>query len=483
MQILTSKGFRDFDGIVCNGLKEVADYDVDGKQLTATLEHRIMVDNDFCEIAEVYKGRNYKKELVYDAVNVDDGHEYLTNGIPSHNCVYADEFAHIPNTLAEEFFKSSFPTISSGKTTKMLITSTPKGLNLFYKMWDDAIKGKNAFFPIECHWYDPPGRDEKWKEEQINILGKEGFAQEFECEFIGSGSTLIYGQVLRRLTTNEPISTNADGTIKIYKYPEPHKIYALTVDTGGGRGLDYSTFVVTDVTSLPYEVVATFRSNMIEPTTYAEYIVPVARQYNNAWVLCEVNSIGGEVASSIALDYEYENILTTINKGGRVGQTLYTGFNRMTKYGLNMDVKSKALGCAFIKQLIENDQFILNDYELFNEFTRFSRKGRSWAAEEGAHDDLVMCSVIFGWLANQPLFKELTDTDMRAKIVAQRQKEIEAETNFIGFSNLDEESSMSGIDLSMISPVAYPSNDSLRHDKLADKHETYSSMDEWLSKQ
>lgn len=341
--------------------------------------------------------------------------------------VYLDEFAFVPENLAEEFFTSTFPTISSGQSTKLWITSTPKGLNKFYKMWDDAVNGRSEFAWVDCKWDEVPGRDEEWKKKQIAIIGLDKWQQEFEAQFLGSSGTLIYGDVLRRLTFTNPKESSPDGYFKVYEEPAPGHIYTINVDVGGGKGLDHSAFIVTDCTSLPYKVVATFRSNMIEPFTYANYIYPVAKRYNDAWVLIEVNSIGAEVANNLYYGMEYENLLYT-SANGRGGQKIATSINQKTNLGIMMSTRTKSIGCSNIKQLIENDQFILNDEELYNEFTKFSKKGNSYEAEEGSHDDLAMCAVSFGWLAAQEYFKEITDTDLVKKIIAQRAQDIESET-------------------------------------------------------
>ena len=188
----------------------------------------------------------------------------------SFNIIFLDEFAHIPNQLAESFFSSVYPTISSGQSTKVFIVSTPLGLNMFYKMWVDAEEGRSAYVPIDVHWSEVPGRDEKWKEETIKNTSETQFQQEFGCEFIGSTSTLIAGSKLRSMPFKQPIYTKS--FLDIHEQPIEDHSYTLVVDTARGQGLDYSAFVVFDSTQLPYKVVAKYRNNEISPMLYPNII-------------------------------------------------------------------------------------------------------------------------------------------------------------------------------------------------------------------
>ena len=227
----------------------------------------------------------------------------------SYNIVFLDEFAFVPTTMADEFFASVYPTISSGKSTKVIIVSTPNGMNHFYRMWHDAEKGKNSYNPIDAHWSEVPGRDDKWKEETIANTSEQQFQQEFECDFIGSAGTLISPAKLKNLVYDDPIESS--GGLDVYERPTPGHEYIMTVDVSRGMKLDYSAFVLVDITSYPHRVVAKYRNNTIKPMLYPDIIVQVAKQYNNAWILCEVNDIGDQVASIIFYDMEYENLLMT----------------------------------------------------------------------------------------------------------------------------------------------------------------------------
>lgn len=341
----------------------------------------------------------------------------------SYNIVFLDEFAHVPTNVAEEFFTSVYPTISSGKTTKVIIVSTPKGLNHFYKLWHDAEKGRNSYVPIEAHWSEVPGRDAKWKEETIANTSPEQFQQEFEIDFLGSVGTLISGAKLKTLVYEDPIVSSAGLDI----YEEPIKAdpnvegsrdheYMMTVDVSRGMKLDHSAFIVVDITSYPHKVVAKYRNNEIKPMLFPDIIVPTAKKYNMAWILCEVNDIGDQVASIIFYDMEYPNLLMTSMRG-RAGQVLGHGFSGgKTQLGLKMAKAPKKLGCSNMKQMVESDKVIFNDFQLINELTTFVEKRGSFEAEEGCNDDLAMCLLIYAWACAQDYFTELVDQSIRQEL-------------------------------------------------------------------
>lgn len=358
----------------------------------------------------------------------------------SQNLIYLDEFAFVPNNLQEEFFNSVYPTISSGQTTKVIITSTPNGLNMFYKLWHDSEEGRNDYKRIDVHWSDVPGRDEKWKEETIRNTSEEQFRQEFECEFLGSSHTLIDGTVLRRLVHSLPIQQT--DTIKIYEHPFKYDpdtmsdpaadgLYCICVDTSRGVGGDFSVFVVFNVTKIPYTVAAVYRSNIVSPLLYPNFIFQMARHYNNAFVLVETNDIGGQVADILHQEFEYENIVYSANNG-KGGQIITTGFGQGSYKGVRTTKTVKRIGCSTLKTLIESDKLIINDYELLQELFRFAEKGQSYEAEDG-HDDIVMCCVLFAWMSTQPYFKEITNGDIRHNLFVQNQKAIEESLTPFGF--------------------------------------------------
>jgi len=355
----------------------------------------------------------------------------------SFNLVYLDEFAFVPTNIQEEFFASVYPTISSGQTSKVLITSTPNGMNLFYKLWMDSVEGRNFYERVDVHWSDIPGRDDKWRQETISNTSEDQFRQEYECEFLGSANTLVHPNKLRMLAFKRSIKTNDLG-FKMYQEPEKGVIYSIVVDTSRGAGADYSAFIVVNVSTFPYRVVATFKNNLISPLVYPNIFHDTAKMYNNALILVETNDIGQQVADIIHYDLEYENLLVSANNG-RSGQSLSGGFATTTHYGIRTTQQVKRIGCATLKTLIESDKLIIEDYDTIYELSRFTLKGKSYEAEEG-NDDLVMCCVLFSWLTTQPYLKELTDLDIRKKIVEQNERMLEEEMLPFGmYSSGDEE--------------------------------------------
>jgi len=349
----------------------------------------------------------------------------------SYNVVFLDEFAFVPTQLADEFFASVYPTISSGKSTKVIIVSTPNGMNHFYRMWNDAEKGRNSYNPISAHWSEVPGRDDKWKEETISNTSEQQFQQEFECDFIGSAGTLISPAKLKALTYNDPITSS--GGLDVYEKPIPGHEYLITVDVSRGMKLDYSAFLVFDISSMPHRVVAKYRNNEIKPMLYPDVIVNVAREYNKAWVLCEVNDIGDQVASIVYYDLEYENLLMTSMRG-RAGQVLGHGFSGgKTQLGLKMAKAPKKLGTSNLKQMVESDKVIINDFHIINELTTFIERRTSFEAEDGCHDDLVMCMVIYAWAVQQDYFKEMTDQSIRKELYEKDKDSLEEDMSPFGF--------------------------------------------------
>lgn len=320
--------------------------------------------------------------------------------------LYIDETAFVENW--DEFFASVYPTISSGNTSKILLTSTPNGLNHFYKTWIGAIEGRNGYQHILVPWQAVPGRDQKWKDETLQAMDGDlqKFAQEYEGEFMGSSGTLITGSKLKSLVPKTPILEN-EG-LKQYFKPVDGKIYAIVADVSRGKGLDYSAFSVFDITKMPYSQVTSFRDNMVSPMDYASIIYRMSRMYNDAYVLVEINDIGGQVGESLLNDFECETLLSTQSQG-RSGKVISSGYGKNVDRGIRTTKTVKNIGCNNLKMLIEQDQLIINDFDTINELSTFAKRGLSFEAESGAHDDLVMGCVLFAWLTNQLFFKELTD--------------------------------------------------------------------------
>lgn len=333
----------------------------------------------------------------------------------SFNVVFLDEFAFVPNNIAEAFFSSTYPTISSGKTTKVIIVSTPNGLNLFYRMWTDAVELRSLYVPIEIHWSMVPGRDEKWKEETIRNTSADQFSQEFECNFVGSTNTLIHPAKLRALRFATPLYKDYGDSFIVYEEPIPGHTYTLTVDVSEGLNQDYSTASVIDVTSIPYKQVAIYRNNKIQPMLLPTVIYTIGKKYNDAFVLVEINSIGLQVSDALHFDLDYENLIK-IQVKGKQGQQNTPGYTKKIAFGLKTSKQTKAIGCSNLKTLIESDKLIINDADTIMELTTFSQVKQSYQAEEGNHDDLAMTLVHFGWLTSQRYFKETINNDIRATL-------------------------------------------------------------------
>jgi len=349
----------------------------------------------------------------------------------SYNMIFLDEFAFVPNNVAEDFFSSVYPTISSGKSTKVIIVSTPNGMNLYYKLWTDAENKRNSYNIIDVHWSEVPGRDEKWKQETIANTSEEQFKREFECEFLGSTNTLVAPHKIKSMTYAEPLTKNAG--LSIYKQKVNGHQYVLVADVARGIQNDYSAFVVFDVTQIPYTIVATYRNNEIKPLLFPNIIKQVATNYNLAHILVEINDIGDQVANALQFDLEYENMIMSSMRG-RAGQIVGAGFSGgRSQLGVRTTKAVKKMGCSNLKQIVETDKLIIQDYNLINEFSTFSLRGQSYEAEEGHTDDLIMCCVLFSWLAQQTYFKELTDDDIRARMYAEQQNQLEQDMAPFGF--------------------------------------------------
>jgi len=358
----------------------------------------------------------------------------------SFNILFLDEFAFVPNHIADSFFASVYPTITSGKKTKVIIVSTPHGMNHFYRLWHDAERGKNEYTPTDVHWSEVPGRNAKWKKQTIANTSEQQFKIEFECEFLGSIDTLIAPSKLKSLVYENPIQQNAG--LDVYIPPEKGHDYLMTVDVARGVGEDYSAFVVTDITEFPHKVVAKYRNNEIKPMLFPNIIYEVARNYNQSFILCEVNDIGDQIASILNFDMEYENLLMCSMRG-RAGQIVGQGFSgKKTQLGVKMSKTVKKVGSLNLKTMIEEDKLLFKDYNIISELTTFISKSNSFEAEEGCNDDLAMCLVIYAWLVAQDYFKELTDQDVRKRLYDEQKNQIEQDMAPFGFisDGLDEDS-------------------------------------------
>lgn len=366
------------------------------------------------------------------------------------NLLYIDEAAIIPNTVADAFFTAVYPVISAGQTTKILITSTPLGYNHFWKFWNDAINKNNDFVPMYIPYWEIPGRDEAWALEQKRQLGDLKYNQEVLCKFLGSSLTLINSDTIEYMTTC-PTVYSKDG-LDLYEYPingqrdedeklvtKPHT-YVIVADTAKGVGGDYSAFVIVDITEVPYKLVGKFRDNKIAPMLYPTVIHKIAKDYNNAYVLIEVNS-SEQVAHIMHNELEYDNIIF-VNRDTKKGQVVSGGFGGgKTQLGVQTDKKIKRIGCFTFKALVEEKKLLIMDADTISEISTFIQVRDSYAADDGYHDDLVMPLVLFSWLTTNSYFKELNNVNIREAMYQERIKQIEEDVIPFGFiqNGLEEE--------------------------------------------
>jgi hypothetical protein len=379
-------------------------------------------------VVEWNKGRI---ELENGSVIIADSTSSAASRSGSFNIVFLDEFAFVPSNIAYEFFTSVYPVITAGTKTKILIVSTPNGMNLFYKIWQDAVNKRNNYTPFEIHWSQVPGRDEEWKEETIRNTSEHQFRQEFETEFLGSSNTLVSGLKLQQMVYQQPLVEH--DKMKIYKHPvkgnddniKDH-LYGIVVDISEGKGLDASTFSVIDLSTMPYEQVATYKSSSISPILFPTIIYNAARLYNDAYILVEINNTP-QVADIIHQDLEYEN-LWKVFTGNKKPQQLSGGFHRGTQLGLKMSPQVKRIGCSNLKTLIEGNKLIINDFDTISELTTFVANKNSFAAESDANDDMVMGLVMFAWATTQKYFKEIVNHDIRKQIQLENMNQMDEET-------------------------------------------------------
>ena len=357
------------------------------------------------------------------------------------NFLYLDEFAFVPNNIAEDFFSSVYPTISSGETSKILISSTPNGMNHFYKMWTDAVEGRSGFKFIEANWRSIPGRTPEWAENQRKVLGDQKYLQEVEVEFHGSVGTLISAMVLKSLAFIKPNTFEGIVGLSFYDKPVSGRKYVIVADTSRGKGLDYSAFVVVDVTEIPYKVVCTYKDNDISPILFPSIIQKMGKWYNEAYVLIEINDNGQQVVDSLFDDYEYENILSTQSNKKKIILTWSSG-GTGSERGIRTTKSVKRLGCSLVKSLIESYKLTFQDFGIISELSTFISKKGSYEADEGSNDDLVMCLVLFAWMTNQPFFSDLCNTNIKEKLYREQMRQIDEQllppTFHNGINNLEE---------------------------------------------
>ena len=408
--VLTQSGYKKFECVRITPKKNKIKLSFsNGDELKCTKDHKLLTTNNiFVEAQSLKVGdfiKNYDTfvritsilyyedyELVYDLVNVEDTHAYYTNGVLSHNCVFIDETAWISKTVWDKFWTSTFPTISSGKNSKLILVSTPNGRDHFYDFWKNAIDGKSDMYPMEVNWWDVPGRDEEWRKNILKNITQEQFNVEYGNSFDASSDTLISPDMFGRLERNVQQPEHATKVMRIYEPPQEGRQYLATVDCAD-VGADFSTISVIDITEYPWKQVAVFGDDSISHLSLPQIIVNVCTKYNNADVLVESNEIGNTVLYILNYDKEYENIIRTFDKTGRA------------LLGQKTTSKTKSVGCARFKDMVESEKLIIRDHKTFGELRHFCLSGTSYEAEQGFHDDYVMGLVNLAYYASTPQFK------------------------------------------------------------------------------
>ena len=337
------------------------------------------------------------------------------------NLLMLDEFAFVEK--ATEFYTSTYPVVSSGKDTKVIITSTANGIgNQFHKIWQGAVQGVNEYKPFRVDWWDVPGRDEKWKEQTIANTSELQFDQEFGNTFFGTGQTLISPQALLSLKAMNPARIMESGDCLVYDEPRKDSVYVMCVDVAKGRGQDYSTFSVIDISSRPFKQVAVYRNNLISPMLFPDIIYKYAMLYNEAYVIIENNDAGQLTCHGMHYELEYGNLHMESGVSSK-------------GIGVEMTRRSKRIGCSGFKDLIEENKLEVVDEETIMEMSTFEAKGQSYEATEGNHDDLVMNLVLLGYFISTPFFQEMTDINVKEMMFKRRMREIEEDVPPFGFHN------------------------------------------------
>lgn len=343
------------------------------------------------------------------------------------NFLALDEFAFIQPGVFEDFIQSVYPTISSSKDAKVLMVSTPWGLNHFYKFWKEAEDGKNGYAHFSITWDEVPGRDAAWRDKMISEIGLERFRQEFEAEFLGSSNTLIDVSKLRNMVYEDPISLQMFNKFLIYDNPDKTHQYVMICDVAEGVGGDFSTIQVVDVTEIPWRQVATYSDNLVKTNLFASVINNIGKAYNNALCIVENNSIGESVLNALNFDHEYENLLFH-NK----------------KFGIRMTKGSKQNGCGHLKTFIETDKLIIRDLPTIEQLSYFERqKNGSFSAIKSKHDDLITPLILFAvFMCNEHLVDAwIGREDILNTIYSKAMEEIEENLLPVGFfpSSMDRE--------------------------------------------
>jgi hypothetical protein len=407
-EVLTSDGYKDFSGIKKTETKDALKISFDDDtDIVCSLSHKFKKSGEWVDASELaINDKLSNKKIIsiisaepqelYDLLDVDGDNSYISSGVVSHNCAFVPGF--------DDFWKATFPVISSGEESKVVLTSTPNGLNHYHTMWNASVAGTSTFEPYTTTWRAVQNRlykngefddGESFQSETIGNTSREAFSQEHLCNFLGTAGTLINGFKLSKM---RGIDVVADEGFYQYKKPIKNHKYIMTVDTSEGRGQDYHACHIIDVTEYPFEQVAVFHCNKTSHLLLPTIILKHAYRYNQAYVYCEIASTGEMVMSELFRDLEYENIIMEERaSGGRRG------------LGLKPNKKTKAIGCSALKDLIEKDKLIINHIPTLKEFHTFVEKGKSWEAEDGFHDDLVMSLTLLAYLSTQDRFSDYVD--------------------------------------------------------------------------
>ena len=333
------------------------------------------------------------------------------------NLLMLDEFAFVENDA--QFYTSTYPVVSSGKDTQIIITSTANGVgNVYHKLWEGAVTETNEYKSFRVDWWDVPGRDAAWKETTVANTSELQFEQEFGNTFHGRGNTLIAANHLLAQKAMDPIYFMEN--VSIYKEPIAGHSYVMTVDVAKGRGQDYSTFTIIDITKEEFIQVGTFRDNHISPMLLPDLIYKWANSYNEAYVIVESNDQGAVVCNGLYYDLEYENMFVeSVVKKNSIGAT-------MTR-------RVKRIGCSSIKDLIEQRKLTIHDANTIIEMTTFVSKGSSYMANPPNHDDLMMNLVLFAWFTTTDIFSSISDIDMKNMLYREQLQAIQDDMIPFGF--------------------------------------------------
>lgn len=330
------------------------------------------------------------------AITLGNGCQIMTDNTSSDSftgesiaLLIVDEVAKIEANLFKDFFDSAMPTVSSSKSAKVIMFSTAKGLNHWYKLWTDAKNNVNEFTPFQIEWFEVPGRDDEWKEKIIKTFTESHFLQEYDNKFMGSSDSLISMKKLQSMPHSIPIEIKNDNRFNIYEYPEENAQYFLLCDYAEGLEQDSSSIQIVKKIEEKFKQVGRYKDNTSKPREFALIKKMIGEYYNEGLVIGESN-LGKESLNELHEELEYENIFFDLEE--------------INKIGLRMTTKTKKLGCSYLKKFIENNKFEIVDFDTINELSTFISKKNSYEADTGCHDDLVIPFILFAYLLNQELF-------------------------------------------------------------------------------